>query len=45
MKPTPDLCDQYPDLVRVLEPMLRSYGGRKQFSGAIVTVKCFEDNS
>ena len=45
MKPTPDLCDQYPDLVRVLEPMLRSYGGREQFSGAIVTVKCFEDNS
>ena len=45
MKPTPDLCDQYPDLVRVLEPMLRSYGGRKQFSGTIVTVKCFEDNS
>ena len=45
MKPTPDLCDHYPDLVRVLEPMLRSYGGREQFSGAIVTVKCFEDNS
>ena len=45
MKPTPDLCDQYPELVRVLEPMLLIYGGRKQFSGAIVTVKCFEDNS
>lgn len=45
MKPTPDLCDQYPELVRVLEPMLRNYGGRKQFGGAIVTVKCFEDNS
>jgi regulator of ribonuclease activity A len=25
--------------------MLRNYGGRKQFGGAIVTVKCFEDNS
>ena len=45
MQPTPDLCDQYPHLVRVLEPMMRNYGGRKQFSGAIVTVKCFEDNS
>ena len=45
MKPTPDLCDQYPEIVRVLEPMLRNYGGRKQFGGAIVTVKCFEDNS
>ena len=45
MQPTPDLCDQYPQLVRVLEPMMTNYGGRKQFSGAIVTVKCFEDNS
>ncbi|MEZ7859443.1 MAG: ribonuclease E activity regulator RraA [Porticoccaceae bacterium] len=45
MKSTPDLCDQYPDLVRVLEPMLSNFGGRVQFSGQIVTVKCFEDNS
>lgn len=42
---TPDLCDQYPDLVRVLEPMLANYGGREAFGGEIVTVKCFEDNS
>lgn len=42
---TPDLCDQYPDLVRVLEPMLANYGGREAFAGEIVTVKCFEDNS
>ena len=45
MLPTPDLCDQYPHLVRVLEPMMTNNGGRKQFSGAVVTVKCFEDNS
>lgn len=42
---TPDLCDEYPDLVRVLEPMLANYGGREAFGGEIVTVKCFEDNS
>lgn len=42
---TPDLCDLHADLVRVLEPMLVNYGGREAFSGEIVTVKCFEDNS
>ncbi|MGK2915374.1 MAG: ribonuclease E activity regulator RraA [Porticoccaceae bacterium] len=42
---TPDLCDSYPDLVRVLEPMLSNYGGREAFGGEVVTVKCFEDNS
>jgi len=42
---TPDLCDSYPELVRVLEPMLHNFGGRDSFGGEIVTVKCFEDNS
>lgn len=42
---TPDLCDEYPDLVRVLEPMMRNFGGRQSFGGEIVTIKCFEDNS
>ena len=42
---TPDLCDDNPELVRVLEPMLSNFGGREAFSGEIVTVKCFEDNS
>jgi len=42
---TPDLCDAYPDLVRVLEPIFKNYGGRSSFGGEIVTVKCFEDNS
>lgn len=42
---TPDLCDQHPDLVRVLEPMLSNFGGREAFGGEIVTIKCFEDNS
>lgn len=42
---TPDLCDEYPELVRVLEPMMGNYGGRDSFGGEIVTIKCFEDNS
>ena len=45
MKSTPDLCDQYPDLIQVVEPMFSNYGGRQRFGGEIVTVKCFEDNS
>ena len=42
---TPDLCDAYPDQVRVLEPMLFNFGGNNAFGGQIVTIKCFEDNS
>ena len=42
---TPDLCDEFPELVTALEPMLSNYGGRDCFGGEIVTVKCFEDNS
>ncbi|MFF7708407.1 ribonuclease E activity regulator RraA [Pseudomonas sp. NPDC007930] len=42
---TPDLCDAYPEHVRVLEPMFSNFGGRDTFGGQIVTVKCFEDNS
>lgn len=42
---TPDLCDAYPQLVSVVEPMFNNYGGRKSFGGEIVTIKCFEDNS
>ncbi|WP_250460835.1 ribonuclease E activity regulator RraA [Microbulbifer litoralis] len=42
---TPDLCDEYADLVQVVEPMFVNYGGRQQFGGQIVTIKCFEDNS
>ncbi|MCK5391377.1 MAG: ribonuclease E activity regulator RraA [Deltaproteobacteria bacterium] len=42
---TPDLCDAYPDLTRILEPIFKNYGGKTSFGGEIVTVKCFEDNS
>ena len=30
---------------RVLPPVFSDFGGIKKFSGQIVTVKCFEDNS
>ncbi len=42
---TPDLCDAYPDLVRIADPIFRNYGGKSSFGGEIVTIKCFEDNS
>lgn len=47
---TPDLCDEYPDQVRVVAAMIngcgfRNFGGRRSFGGEIVTIKCFEDNS
>ena len=45
MKSTPALCDEYPELVSVVEPIFSNFGGRECFSGQIVTVKCFEDNS
>jgi len=45
MQSTPDLCDQYPQLVRVADPLFTNYGARKQFYGPLVTVKCFEDNA
>jgi regulator of ribonuclease activity A len=47
---TADLCDKHEERVRsgelrVLEPMLNSYGGREAFHGRIATLKLFEDNS
>lgn len=46
---TCDLCDTHKsDLsgaFRVLPPVFRHFGGRNAFSGPVVTVKCFEDNT
>jgi regulator of ribonuclease activity A len=42
---TPDIADQYPQEVQALELELRNFGGLAQFSGAVVTIKCHEDNS
>ena len=46
MRPSvPDICDDFPDRARVLDPVFRDFGRRSRFSGEIATVKCFEDNS
>jgi regulator of ribonuclease activity A len=42
---TPDLCDEFPENIQVVEPMFINYGGKESFGGLIVTVKCHEDNS
>ncbi|MCB1647150.1 MAG: ribonuclease E activity regulator RraA [Pseudomonadales bacterium] len=41
----PDLCDAYPELITVVEPMFSNFGGRQSFGGAMTTIKCHEDNS
>jgi len=42
---TPDLCDAFPDLIQIAEPLFANFGAQDAFGGQIVTVKCFEDNS
>lgn len=42
---TPDLCDEYPNSVKVVDQDFNNYGKRQTFSGEIVTIKCYEDNS
>lgn len=44
-KTTCDLCDDYPALVQVAEPLYQSYGGVRRFGGRISTIRCSEDNS
>jgi regulator of ribonuclease activity A len=41
----PDICDQFIDEILVFDPVFRDFGARRKFSGEIVTVRCFEDNS
>jgi regulator of ribonuclease activity A len=42
---TADLCDAYPELVQVAEPLFREYGGLERFSGSIETIRVHEDNT
>ena len=42
---TGDISDKLHPNVQYLAPIYKSYGLKKSFSGRIVTVKCFEDNS
>ena len=41
----PDICDDFPGDVNVLEPLFSDFGKKRRFSGEVVTIKCFEDNS
>lgn len=41
----PELCDRFPEQLRIVEPSFRNFGGRERFGGKIVTIKAFEDNS
>ena len=41
----PDLCDDFINELQVLEPLFSEYGDKEKFSGEVVTIKCFEDNS
>ncbi len=42
---TADLCDEFADVLEIVQPGFISFGGNTVFSGPISTVKCFEDNS
>lgn len=46
---TCDLCDAHKNdssgTFRVLPPVFKNFGSHPKFSGPVVTVKCFEDNS
>jgi len=43
--PTCDLFDTFKDAARFVLPGFRDFGAVTRFSGRVVTVKCFEDNS
>jgi len=42
---TADLCDAFPGLVQVVQPLFRGYGGLERFAGPIETVRVHEDNT
>ena len=42
---TSDVSDKLHPDVQYLEPVYKSYGAKTSFSGHIVTIKCYEDNS
>lgn len=42
---TAELCDGHEQQLQVCQPLLRHFGGREEFEGRIVTLKCIEDNS
>ena len=45
MKSTCDISDEIYPNVQYLKPIFQSFGKKSTFSGRIVTIECFEDNS
>ncbi|WP_028782394.1 ribonuclease E activity regulator RraA [Thalassobacillus devorans] len=41
---TTDLCDQYPEKIRLVDPSYESFGKKKSFFGPISTVQVKDDN-
>ena len=44
MRTTPDLYDDFEDIATTCSVQFRDFGGKKQFSGKIRTLKCRNDN-
>ncbi len=42
---TAEICDVHGDKVQVLQPILKSYGGKERCSGEVITISLNEDNS
>jgi regulator of ribonuclease activity A len=42
---TADLCDNFPGLVQVAQPLFREYGGLEKFAGPIETLRVHDDNT
>jgi regulator of ribonuclease activity A len=42
---TADLCDAFPGLVQVAQPLFREYGGLEKFAGPIETLRVYDDNT
>ena len=42
---TADLCDVYPERIRVVDALFQDYGGTGRFNGPVETVQVFEDNA
>ena len=45
MKSTCDISDEMHPKAQYLNPVFQSFGKKNSFSGRIVTIKCYEDNS
>jgi regulator of ribonuclease activity A len=45
MPNTADLYDEYEEKLQSCDTQFRQYGGRAEFHGRIVTVRCHEDNA